>query len=68
MSTERHPIMFNPSEPNTKREITLTYTTDESGELEIDISSEGFETDPRYVPLFILATLETFKEGKPISE
>lgn len=56
--------MFNPAEPNTRREIKLTYTTDENGELEIDIDSTGFEDDPRYVSLFILATLESLKHGQ----
>jgi hypothetical protein len=58
---------FNPAEPNTRREINLIFTTDENGEMEIDIDSVGFEADPQFVPLFIHATLEALKSGTPIS-
>jgi len=49
---------LNPSEPNTIRKIKVTYTTDESGDMEISIDTKGFEEDPRMVPLFLSATLD----------
>jgi len=56
--------MLNPAEPNTTREIKLTYVTDEEGSMEISIDSLGFEDDPRLVPLFLAATIEAIAGDK----
>lgn len=47
--------MFNPSEPNRKRKIIISYVTDDAGEMAIGISSEGFDNDPEMVSLFLIA-------------
>lgn len=54
--------MFDPSAPDTKREIRLTYVTDADGEMEISIDTEGFEEDPRAVALFLSATLAVLSD------
>lgn len=52
--------MLNPSEPNTTRTINITYTTDDEGNMSIDLDAKGFEEDERMVPLFLHALLKTF--------
>lgn len=57
---------FNPSEPNTTREIKFLYVTDENGDLSISIESEGFEGGEEWVALFIQKTVETIANlGNP---
>lgn len=55
--------MLNPAESDTTREIKITYVTDSTGEMEINIESEGFEGNDRFIPLYLLATLEALKAG-----
>jgi hypothetical protein len=55
--------MLNPAEPNKTREIKLTYTTDEAGDMEIDIDATGFEEDPQAVGLFLSATMKAISSN-----
>lgn len=55
--------MLNPAEPNTKRQITITYTTDDKGDMDIDISADGFEEDPQAVGVFLTATMQAITAG-----
>lgn len=52
---------FNPAEPNSTRTITLTYSTDTDGNMEINVDAEGFEDKPEAIHLFLEATLEVLK-------
>ena len=49
--------MINPAEPNKVRKIELTYSTDDQGDMEINIDTIGFEEDPQAVALFLSATM-----------
>ena len=53
---------FDPLKPNTKREITVTYETDESGAVSISIDSKGFEGGENYVGIFLNNTLQVLSE------
>jgi hypothetical protein len=55
--------MMNPAEPNKTRKIEITYTTDDDGDMEINIDSSGFEDEPQAVPLFLYATLNALTDG-----
>jgi hypothetical protein len=56
--------MLNPAEPNTVREIKITYTTDNNGQMEISIDTDGFNEDPQSVGLFLSATMAVLSESK----
>ncbi len=60
--------MLNPAAPNRKRKIEITYITDDDGEMEIQLDAEGFEEDPRMVPLFLSATLHTLESGSLVTK
>ena len=55
--------MLNPAEPNTVREIKITYKTDDAGEMDIDIQAEGFEEQPGAVGDFLIATVKALKNA-----
>lgn len=55
---------FNPSEPNTTREIKFTYVTDENGTMSISVDTAGFEGGEDYVALFLNNTLELLAQIK----
>jgi predicted dinucleotide-utilizing enzyme len=54
--------MLNPSAPNVTRQIHLTYVTDDNGDMEIKVDSEGFDEDPRAVSVFLSATIACLSE------
>lgn len=54
--------MINPSEPNKKREITISYVTDENGEMSISLDTVGFEETPEAVASFLIATIACLSE------
>jgi hypothetical protein len=54
--------MLNPTAPNTTREIRLTYVTDENGDMEIKVDSDGFEENPYAVAAFLSAAIACLSE------
>lgn len=50
-------IVINPSEPNKKREIKLSYETDENGEMSISLDATGFEETPEAIASYLAATI-----------